>query len=144
MAQLFAKDLGIALELRPGSIVDTEDPIWLSMLLELTAFGTKRISDTVSIAAGDVIELEAEINKLSEGSVQKLTFESSDYDLIFEISWMGEQPDLSFGFWIGEPYQLMHGFRFVTTLENLCGFAANLRTEVAIVTHADVVRDSAA
>ncbi|MBI4302549.1 MAG: hypothetical protein HY664_08080 [Chloroflexi bacterium] len=41
--------------------------------------------------------------------------------------------DVAIGFWVGEPYDLMQGYRFVVYAADLCQFATDLLSDELLV-----------
>jgi hypothetical protein len=58
-------------------------------------------------------------------------FASTDEDFVFVVGPSPRPDQASLGFWVGEPYQVQHGFRVIVTCGDLEALAMHLASESA-------------
>ena len=87
----------------------------------------------VMLAPSDIREIGEGLNEVCASQRRRFFFTNIDYDFHIDAESLEWQPDddISVGFWHGEPYDLMRGFKFVVRAQDLSGFALALVAEAA-------------
>jgi hypothetical protein len=129
MAILRAKTGVVEMVLRPYRISEEGDPTWILTQLEVTQGGTKLMSTVLSLTKQDLARLRTYLTDVSAGRRRDFALTTTDYDLIIEARIMDGKDDVSIGFWTGEPYGLMHGYRFMVQIADLQPFAIELLSD---------------
>ncbi len=132
MALLRAKPgSDLSLVIRFVARVAEPDLTLLSTAIELSRADTTILSGEVSLTPSDVDAISRALVDVCSDASRAFFFVSTDYDFHIDARSHDWQPDddISFGFWIGEPYDLMTGFKFVVTAEDLREFAVQLDGE---------------
>jgi hypothetical protein len=104
----------------------TEQP-YLITQLELFQCGERLLSDTIGLEKEDLVAMQEGIREACIGRMANYRWWGLDFDFAFDLdkSMVG-QDHVAVGFWVGEPYVLMKGFRFVALGVSLEKFATEL------------------
>lgn len=129
MAVLRGKAGTLDFMLRPYKISDEGEPTWILVQLELDKDGAELLSTTVSLTRDDLVELATLLNEVADNRRTDFSMATTDDDFIVTVQRMSFPEDVSVGFWVGEPYELMKGFRFVVAAEAVKQFARDLHLE---------------
>lgn len=126
MAVLRSKDGSVELVLRPYQVSDSRTPTWVSIQLSVRQSGKELMSTTVSLTKNDVRDLQLRVHETAAGERANLRFISTDFDFALEVEPMPLPGDMSLGLWVGEPYELMRGYRFIVDAAGLDRFARDV------------------
>lgn len=126
MAILRGKSGHTELVLRPYRIAEKGKPTWVSVVFELKQQGVARLATILSLTLEDLSELRTGFHMIAAEISESFTLETMDGDLILMIQRLEIEDDIAVGFWVGEPYDLMTGFRFMVSAEALRHFASEL------------------
>lgn len=126
MAVLRGKTGDVALTLRPYRVSEEGEPTWLLTELELRQDGAKLLSTTFSITRDDLVALRAGLNDVAAACQDAFALTTTDEDFVLELKRRDSPGDIAVGFWTGEPYALMRGYRFVAVSDDVERFAGEL------------------
>jgi hypothetical protein len=129
MAVLRAKVIDMQLILTPYRVTDPGQPTWLATQLVAKRDGNDLLSTTLSLTRDDLAELRSRIELIINDTLDEFVMTNSDEDLVVNISKAAAEGDVTVGFWFGEPYDLMTGYRFVVQQQSLREFTDALREE---------------
>ena len=129
MANLSSKLGDVSLTLRPYRLSEEGRPTWVLTQLELTHDGRKLMSTTLSVTKDDLVELLFGLRGLLSNGSNSFSITTTDEDLIIQAQTLDSEGDVAVGYWFGEPYVLMQGYRFVTTTSSLHQFVSDLELE---------------
>lgn len=133
MAKLYSKHSDVTLILQPYRIAEEGDPTWILTQVEINQGGMEHVSTVISITNYDLDDLKKQITQgISDGNGASRVA-STDGDFIFELQEDPSTLALYLIVWLGEPYVLMKGFRFVTNNDNLAEFLRQLESDSAIL-----------
>ena len=127
MAVLRDKTGDVALTLRPYRVTEDGEPTWILTQLELRRDGAKLLSTTFSITRDDLAALRDGLNDFSAACREAFALTTTDEDFVLHVQRRESPGDIAIGFWTGEPYALMKGYRFVAVADELERFAGELR-----------------
>jgi hypothetical protein len=131
VATLNAKTGDVDLILRPYRLAEEGEPTWLATQLEVKQEGRTIFSTTLSLTSGDFEELGSGLVSVAIGKTKTFALTTMDDDLVIEMGKGELEGDVFVGFWAGEPYGLMTGYRFITLAGSLKAFADELLDERA-------------
>ena len=129
MAVLSATTCDVELILRPYRIADEGQPTWILTQLELRQDGGTLLSTSLSVTAEDLAELRAGLCDVAAGCREEFAITTTDDDFVLEARRLGSPGDIAIGFWTGEPYALMQGYRFVAAADEVGRFADALQSD---------------
>jgi hypothetical protein len=96
--------------------------------------GKPLLYSQVSVTPNDLSEIASGLISVTDGQNGLAYKTSFDCDLVVAFEGPAEcvgAGDIGIGFWTGEPYQLMKGYRFVATKEAVRQFAEDLKALLA-------------
>lgn len=131
MAVLHAKTGEVAMTFRPYQVAEKGQPTWVRTELKLSAGARELLSTTLNVTTDDLAELRARLKDLSPERCAQCYVSTTDDDFVLlaeVLNWSRDvsNGDVSIGFWTGEPYGLMRGYRFVTRANDVEHFAEQL------------------
>ncbi len=133
MALLRGKTEGIQLISKPHRIRREEQIVWICFLFEIKWGTTDYLSYTSYLTQYDLIELRSFLRDISACRRDAFLFSNTDNDFILEAQCSESKNDIFVGCWVGEPYQLMKGYRFVVVVGDLGSFADELEADEALI-----------
>jgi hypothetical protein len=128
--------IGIELTLKPYRVSEKGDPTWILVSLEFRHERAALLATTLVVTTDDLAQIRADLDQVAAGQRDECSVTTSDDDLVFYAQGLGLPGDVAIGFWTGEPYGLMKGFRFVASGDALTRFTENLGAEELAVTWA--------
>lgn len=132
MAVIRSKSSNIVVSLSPHELEEGHNPPWIRNLFSLAQQGREIASAMISLTDNDMAEV-IENCRLALDTEREFSFTSTDEDFILTITSGSLPADVYVSFWVGEPYQLMRGWRFVAPRAELKAFGDQLRDEVGRV-----------
>jgi hypothetical protein len=133
MATLHDKNRKIELLLRPHRITEYESPTWILTQLEFRQQGKSLFSTTINMTLDDLSELAANLQDVALGRLNEFILESTDGDLVIDVRPASSIGDFFVGTWVGEPYELMKGYRIVAQGKDLASFSQELGRDKTIL-----------
>ncbi len=129
MATMHAKTASLEMTLRPYRIAGEGHPTWIRTRLELRRNDGVLLSTTLSVTKEDLAELQALVREVVTATRSEFSITTMDEDLIIEVRRVESPNDVAIGFWTGEPYDLIVGYRFVVGMSDLAQFATDIRAD---------------
>ena len=131
MSELRSKSGDAALIIAPASLSERGSPNWLQVRVGLRD-RRGRTDEAVALTSDDLAELVRGLRAIGGGADR---FEMNGQDETFQIRIepAASVGDVQVGVWLGEPYDVMRGFRIVAGRADVDGFAATLEQEAAAV-----------
>lgn len=129
MAILSDKSGEITLTLQPYRAAEDGMPAWVLTSLEVQRLAATVLSAVVSITHDDLAELIGSIRDVADGRRREFVLASTDDDFILEVHPASCAGDFFVGIWVGEPYQLMKGYRFAACRNDLAQFSQALKED---------------
>lgn len=118
-----------SLLLRPYHLLEDGSPTWLSTQLQVRQDRTILLQTTFSLTRDDLDALRSGLGDIVEAIHHTFRLVTSDEDFIFEVQRLDAPGRFGIGFWAGEPFQLMRGYRFVALAPDLLQFANDLLSD---------------
>jgi hypothetical protein len=120
---------GSELTLSPRGIEEVGNPTWIASFIAFSHKGRVLKSETAALTLDDLHEIEKGINGAAAKG-KEFSLVSSDDNFIIDSHSVASSEDMALSFWLGEPYQLMTGYRFIVRRTALAQFAAELSEEI--------------
>ena len=133
MATLHDKSEAIKLLLRPYRVEEYGVPTWILIHVEVKQETTVLLATTVSTTRDDLAELRKSLQDVANGYSSGFTINTTDDNLIIEVHRASSAGDFFVGIWVGEPYELMKGYRIAVQGEDLACFSQELREDESMV-----------
>jgi hypothetical protein len=103
-----------------------EEP-YLTLQLELFQAGERLLSEPVGLEKEDLVAMQEGIRGVCSGRLANYRWWSLDFDFAFDLDTaMIGSSHVAVGFWVGEPYVLMKGYRFVALQASVEEFGTEL------------------
>jgi hypothetical protein len=129
MATLRAKPEQTFFDLKPTAIADDDDPIWISVVLELVTAQTTRLRESFSLTVADLRAVIEGSRRIAGGRSETFELTGLDENFYLRVDPAPSGEEVYVGFWLGEPYQLMRGYRMIASKRELQSFAKDLEME---------------
>lgn len=135
MAPLSSIAGSIELIVQPHSVTDLGPPAWILTYVEVKRSGKAIMSTTLSVTMDDLGEMRAQLTSVAAGKIESVCIKTMDDDFVMCAENLEAQGHIAVGFWIGEPYEFMQGFRFVAEAENVLRFVDLLDVDERRLSH---------
>ena len=126
MARLSSIAGSIELIVQPHSVTDLGPPAWILTYVEVKRSGKAIMSTTLSVTMDDLGEIRGQLTSVAAGKIDSVYITTIDDDFVMCARILEAHGHIAVGFWIGEPYEFMQGFRFVARAENVLRFVDHL------------------
>ena len=103
--------------------------MWILTQIEFRCGATTYLSSTVALTVDDLAEVRLALEDVASGRREHFIVDSTDADFALVAERAPSQGDIFLGFWVGEPYNLMQGYRFVSTTAAVKEFVGHLKDD---------------
>jgi hypothetical protein len=129
MATLLPKTDELVFTLTPRETEEDTNPLWIRTVLELRRGSQLLNAESFTLTLADYEELLRGMRQAAEDG-RRFEMTGTDQNFHISIAPAGGRGDVSLGYWLGEPYVLMHGYRFVVPSPRMREFVSALEGEL--------------
>lgn len=130
MAILYGKGADVQMGIMPHRVAEESEPILIWTKVELKFENNTLLSNAITLTVGDLDEIEALALVVVGRQREEAVMSTLDEDFRMEVSGNPGRSDVHVGFWVGEPYELMKGYRFVSSVQDVERFVRDLKADV--------------
>lgn len=114
--------------------LEQDDEDWIKTQFRVSRNGANFLSEELGVMVGDFEELRNLLTVGQPGATVNVVA-ATDGNLIFEAHYgeTGPKDQVAIGLWVGEPYDLMKGARFLTKRTSLEEFVERIQREASAI-----------